>query len=100
MKPYIKSLFKGRNSSILLFGPTSSDKGGLFRGSSSDRGLLSRCCRDILSLISLSSEIDKPYVLKMSASVIYLDKVIDLLGPRQSKVSLDHYMSESESSVV
>lgn len=85
----------------MLFGPSSSGMGYLLKGGSGvEKGILPRTVSDILDLMQLSNKANRPLILKMTAYVIYMDKIIDLMGPKTAKVSLEHFLSDNNEEVI
>lgn len=93
VKSYTKNLFKGRNSWIILFGPSRSGKTfWLNGGMNNDQGIVYKAAEDIFEYLELSNDTEEPYILKVSAYIVYLEKWVDLLSPRKTGVKLDHFL--------
>ena len=59
-----------------------------------------KSAEDIFEFVELSKQTDEPYILKISAYMIYLETVVDLLSPRKMGVKMDHFLSASREEVI
>jgi AAA+ ATPase superfamily predicted ATPase len=102
IRPYTKHLIKGRNSTIIIFGPSHSGKSFVMNGgqNSNDPSVVLSAAEDLFEYIDLSNETDDPLIFKVSSYMIYLEKIVDMLSPRKTGVKLDHFLSASREEVI
>jgi len=101
IKPYTKNLIKGKNSTVIVFGPSHSGKTFCLNGGiSSEKGIIFSASEDIFEFIEMSNQTGDPLILKVSAYLVYLEKVVDMLSPRKMGVKLDHFLSASKEEVI
>ena len=76
----MSSAINGKNSCILLFGPSKGGKTYTLTGSKEENGLLERTVDDLLNLINSSNQIKSVHLLKMSVFMVFNDNINDLLS--------------------
>lgn len=101
IKTYTKNLIRGKNSTVLFFGPSNSGKTFTINGGlGNERGIIYTAAEDIFEYIELSNQTGDPLILKVSAYIVYLEKVVDMLSQRKMGVKLDHFLSSSKEEVI
>lgn len=85
-KPIIKSVIKGYNGNIFMYGQTTSGKTYTMLGNQSSPGIIPCSLRDIFRQIK--KQIDAEYMLYCSYIEIYNENIFDLLNNNSNSLKL------------
>lgn len=98
IKEPISDMLTGKNSCVLLFGPSEGGKSYLLRGGENQKGLLDRAVDDLFNFVEINKQVNQgkanrsisSYRLKTVIYYVYNDNIYDLLSgnsqQKQSKV--------------
>ncbi|XP_041481243.1 kinesin-like protein KIF14 isoform X2 [Lytechinus variegatus] len=84
-QPLLHSAFEGYNTCLFAYGQTGSGKSYTIMGSSEEKGIIPRFCRDLYRRVEDPQETKVSFKVEVSFFEIYNEKIHDLLAPAVEK---------------
>ncbi|XP_011676135.2 kinesin-like protein KIF14 isoform X2 [Strongylocentrotus purpuratus] len=84
-QPLLRSAFEGYNTCLFAYGQTGSGKSYTIMGSSDERGIIPRFCKDLYRRVEDPQETKVSFKVEVSFFEIYNEKIHDLLAPGVEK---------------